>query len=53
MSLTAIEDVFSNPDADCQEKIEFVECYLGKIKEFVFTSSQLNFDDYDGTVSDI
>ena len=36
-----IEEVFSNPDADCQEKIKFIECYLGKIKEFVFTSSRL------------
>ena len=36
-----IEEVFSNPDASCQEKIKFIECYLGKIKEFVFTSSKL------------
>ena len=40
-----IDDVFSNPDADCQEKIKFIECYLGKIKEFVFTSSKLVVDE--------
>ena len=37
--------MFSNPDADCQEKIKFIECYLGKIKEFVFTSSKMAVDD--------
>ena len=37
--------MFSNPDADCQEKIKFIECYLGKIKEFVFTSSRLVVDE--------
>ena len=41
LSLNVIEEVFSNPDASCQEKIKFIECYLGKIKEFVFTSSKL------------
>ena len=45
LSLSVIEDVFSNPDADCQEKIKFIECYLGKIKEFIFTSSKLVIDD--------
>ena len=41
LSLSVIDDVFSNPDASCQEKIKFIECYLGKIKEFIFTSSRL------------
>ena len=45
LSLSVIEDVFANSDADCQEKIKFIECYLGKIKEFVFTSSKLVVDD--------
>ena len=45
LSLSVIEDVFANSDADCQEKIKFIECYLGKIKEFVFTSSKLVIDD--------
>ena len=45
LSLNVIEEVFSNPDASCQEKIKFIECYLGKIKEFVFTSSKLAVDE--------
>ena len=45
LSLNVIKEVFSNPDASCQEKIKFIECYLGKIKEFVFTSSKLAVDE--------